>query len=112
MTGATPFPDQSYEEIVGRVMRGQRPEWPSNNPPQGIAEALWEQIKSCWKQEPKERPTAPSVLEALLDIGKVYQGEPATSVGDRDDGAVTGGWEYLGGGLKEGGFVGSDVTWV
>ena len=112
MTGATPFPDESDEEIVGSVMRGQRPEWPSNNPPQGLAEALWGQIKSCWKQEPKERPTASNLLESLLALGEAHQREPVASVDDRDDDAVTGEWEVLGDGLGEGAFVGSGVTWV
>ena len=100
MTGATPFPDESDEEIVGRVVRGQRPEWPSANPPQGLTKALSEQIKSCWKQEPKERPAASSVLEALLALDKVYQG----------DDAVNGVWGYVGDDLKEGMFVGSYIT--
>ena len=99
MTGAAPFPDESDKEIVGRVVRGQRPEWPSNNPPQGFTKALWEQIKFCWKQEPKERPAASSVLEALLALGKFYQG----------DDAVNGVWGYVGDDLKEGMFVGSYI---
>ena len=45
---------------------GIRPEWPSNNPSQGLVDALWDQTEAYWHQEPKERPTASEVLETLL----------------------------------------------
>ena len=91
-------------------MLGQRPKWPSNDPPQGFIGALWEQIETCWKQKPKERPTASNVLEALLAFGEAHQREPVTSVGDQDDDAMVEEWDHVGDGLKEGPCVGSDVT--
>ena len=53
---------------------------------------LWKQIKSCWKQEPKERPTTSNILEVLLPLSEVYQRKSVTSVGEQDDDAVIGEW--------------------
>ena len=93
LTGATPFPNESNEEIAGKVVGGQRPELPSKNPPRGFAEVLWKQIKTYWKQEPKERPAASSVLEALLDY-EDHQRESLTPVGKQDDDTIIEEWEY------------------
>ena len=82
-----------------KVVGGQRPEWPSNNLPQGFTEVLWKRIKTCWKQEPEQRPTASNVLEAF---GGTRKREPATSVGDQDDDAAIGKWEYAGVSLNSG----------
>jgi len=95
---------------VDRVTAGLRPEWPSNSPPQGLADALWEQIKACWKQEPKERPAASDVLETLLALGETYHHEPVVSVDDLDDEAMVEEWEYVEDGPEEGTFVGLSVT--
>ena len=111
LTGTTPFSNESDEEIINRVAAGIRPEWPSNNPPQGLADALWEQIKACWKQDPKERPTASNVLETLLALdGGAYHREPSVSMGDPDDEATIAEWEHVEDGPEEGTFFGLGVT--
>ena len=90
---------------------GLRPEWPFVNPPQGLAGALWEQIKSCWNQEPKERPTASRVLETLVVLGETYPDhhEPVVSVGDPDDEAMIEEWDHVNDGFEEGTFCELDV---
>ena len=90
---------------------GLRPEWPFVDPPQGLAGALWEQIKSCWNQEPKERPTASKVLETLVVLGEAYHyhHEPVVSVGGPGGEAVVGGWDRVRDGLEEGTFCGLGV---
>ena len=96
---------------MNRVATGLRPEWPSSNPPQGLADALWQQIEACWRQEPKERPTASNVLAALLALGGgTYHYEPPVSVGGPDDEAAIGEWEHIEDGPEEGTFVGLSVT--
>lgn len=95
MTGTTLFPNESDEEIVDRVTTGFRPEWPSNNLTRRLTGALWEQIKACWNQEPKERPTAPNVLETLLALGKTYRHEPVASVDDPDGRAIIREWKFV-----------------
>ena len=76
-------------------MTGLRPEWPSTNPPQGLANGLWEQVEACWKQEPKERPTASNVLETLLALGETYHHEPVISMGGSDDETMVWEWEHV-----------------
>ncbi|KAF9646136.1 kinase-like protein [Thelephora ganbajun] len=85
LTGVTPYGDKSDEEITGGVATGLRPEWPFNNPPQGLVNTLWEKIEACWNQKPKERPTVFKVLQTLLALGETQLQEPALlSVGGSD----------------------------
>jgi hypothetical protein len=66
LTGTTPFPVESEEEIVKGVIDGLRPKWPSNNSSQGLVNALRKQVDACWNQKPEERPIASEVLKTLL----------------------------------------------
>ena len=68
LSGMVPFPSDSAEGVAKRVAIGDRPEWPSNNPSQALVGALWDQVKSCWSQEPTERPTALDVQQALMEV--------------------------------------------
>ena len=95
---------------MDRVTTGLRPEWPSKKNPQGLTNALWEQIKACWKQEPKGRPTASDVLETLLALGETYHHEPVVSVGDSADEAMVGDWEHVEDDPEEGTFWGLSVA--
>ena len=65
LTSTTPFPNETDKQVVDRVPKGLRPEWPPNGPPKW----LQGQIEACWDQDPKVRPTAFKVLEALLASG-------------------------------------------
>ena len=110
MTGAAPFQNKS-DEITNKVPTGLRPEWPSGNPPHGLVGALWEQIKVCWNQEPKEQPTISKVVETLLTLDETYHHEPVACVGDQDDEAMNGEWERVDV-LEDGMSIGLGVTRV
>ena len=68
MTGTTPFPNASDEEIVASITMGHRPECPSNNPSQGLVDALWDQIEACWHDDPEQRPSALTMLQFLRGL--------------------------------------------
>jgi len=80
LTGTAPFPDESDEEVVEMVTTGLRPERPSGDPSQELADELWEQIVTCWNAEPSERATALKVLRAL--------GEAKEREEDSDEGTL------------------------
>ena len=93
LSGTTPFPNESDEEIVDKITRGLRPEWSSANPSQKLANALWEHIEACWNQEPKERPTAFEVLQTLLALGEDKYQVPVASVENAEDDPMVREWE-------------------
>ena len=72
---------------------GLRPEWPSNNPSQGLVDELWEQTEACWNQEPDERPTVSRVLQTLQVLSGVQRQVTMTSVEDSDDESVMMEWD-------------------
>ena len=88
LSGTTPFPKESDEEIVGGVNIGLRPEWSPNGP---IQKSVDELIEACWNQEPKERPTASSVLQTLLALGEEKPQAPMEPLKLPVDDA----WDYL-----------------
>jgi len=49
---------------------GCRPEWPSNNPSQGLVDALWDQIEAYWHDDPRQRPAALTVLQFLQRLSQ------------------------------------------
>jgi len=49
---------------------GLRPEWPPGAPPQGLGDAIWQQVEACWSQEPEDRPTTLEVLQALQKLSE------------------------------------------
>ena len=61
-----PFYRYSDFAIVGRVIKGERPERPQG--PEGIGgftDAVWEVLKLCWKSLPRERPSIEDVLKCM-----------------------------------------------
>lgn len=78
LTGTTPFQNENDGEIADKVSVGLRPEWPPNKP----RKRLREQIKSCWNQEPNERPSAFRVLRDLVALSEVQPQEPLVSAED------------------------------
>lgn len=61
LAGIIPFP----KEIMGRVATGLRPEWPADNPCEGLLDMIWKPFEPCWNQLPGERPTVLEVQRAL-----------------------------------------------
>lgn len=49
---------------------GYRPDCPSNNPSQGLVDALWEQMEACWHDDPGQRPAVLTVLQSLRRLSK------------------------------------------
>jgi len=92
LTGTTPFPNESDEEIVDKVTEGLRPDRPFDSPSQGLLDELWEQIVVCWNQDPNERPTAPRVLR---ELGEAKSLEPVMPVEDPDRGMVMKEWNWV-----------------
>ena len=88
LSGTTPFPNKSDEEILNRVFAGLRPKWPSDSS-EWLEDELSEQIEACWSQEPNERPAAYEVLQTLLALSDAQHRETVESVESSDDEAVT-----------------------
>lgn len=87
---------------MGGVAIGLRPEWSSNNPSQELVDALWDHIEAYWHQEPKERPTAPDVLETLRALGEAQCHTSVVSTEDPDDKAMIVEWEHIEDGPEDG----------
>jgi len=70
LSGTSPFPKDSDEEVVDKVTTGMRPEWAPEYASRGLEDPLWELIEVCWIHDPEERPTALTVLQTLQAIGE------------------------------------------
>ena len=61
-----PFYQYKDFTIVGRVIKGERPERPQG--PEGVVgftDAVWEMLELCWKSLPQERPSIEDVLKCM-----------------------------------------------
>lgn len=56
-TGKIPFEEQKNEAAVLRISQGGRPEMPENSRVMGLTVEVWNVLESCWRQDPKKRPT-------------------------------------------------------
>ena len=61
-TGKVPFEEQRDEAVVLRISQGGRPEMPQNAQEVGLTDEMWRLFESCWRQNPKKRPTMPKVV--------------------------------------------------
>ena len=61
-TGEVPFGEVKNEEVVLRILRGGRPEMPTNAQAVGLTGGVWKILESCWQQNPKKRPTMEEVV--------------------------------------------------
>jgi hypothetical protein len=72
-TGKPPFATiPSGHVVVGRIMNGERPDWPIA-PARGhdVSAGIRELSESCWSCDPAGRPTAEAIAKALaLEIGQ------------------------------------------
>ena len=64
-TGKLPFEEQKDEAIAHHISQGARPAMPENAHGAGLSVGMWELMESCWKQNPKNRPTAGEVVRRL-----------------------------------------------
>jgi hypothetical protein len=61
-----PFYRYSDFAIVGRVIKGERPERPQElEGVVGFTDAVWEVLELCWKSLPREHPSIEDVLKCM-----------------------------------------------
>ncbi|CAE6443834.1 unnamed protein product, partial [Rhizoctonia solani] len=70
MTGILPYDGVREPSIMRRILAGKVPSRPETHIPAGVdqADRLWSLITSCWAFDPKERPEAWEVKNALGGI--------------------------------------------
>ena len=61
-TGRLPFEDQEDEAVVFQILGGVRPKMPENAQEVELTIETWELLESCWRQNPKKRPTMEGVV--------------------------------------------------
>ena len=61
-TGKIPFEEQKNEAVVLRISQGGRPEMPGNAQAMGLTVEIWNLLESCWRQDPKKRPSMGEVV--------------------------------------------------
>ena len=61
-TGKIPFEEQKNEAVVLRISQGGRPDMPRNAQAVGLTVEMWGILESCWRQDPKKRPTMQEVV--------------------------------------------------
>jgi hypothetical protein len=69
-TGEIPFVEQENVAVVFQILRGDRPEMPENAQEVGLTVEIWKLIESCWRQNPKKRPTIKEVVVRLQELVK------------------------------------------
>ena len=67
-TGEVPFVGQGDGAVIFQILRGERPKMPENAQEVGLTVEMWNLIESCWKQNPKKRPTIGEVLVKLQEL--------------------------------------------
>ena len=73
------------------VTIGLRPEWPPGDGPQGLEDAIREQVEAYWSHEPEERPTALAVLQALQELSEEWPQESQERLECSSDDT----WDYI-----------------
>ena len=61
-TGEVPFVEQGEEAVVLQILKGGRPKMPEDAQEVGLTIEMWGLIESCWRQNPKKRPTIKNVV--------------------------------------------------
>jgi hypothetical protein len=61
-TGKIPFEGQKNETVVLRISQGGRPTIPEDAQAVGLTVEMWNVLESCWRQNPKRRPTMQEVV--------------------------------------------------
>ena len=62
LTGRVPFEGLGNGEVVLHILRGGRPQMPTNAQEVGFTHEMWKFLESCWHQNPKKRPTMRDVV--------------------------------------------------
>jgi len=82
-TGELPFGDVRHEMAILLIVRGQRPEKPTEAESLGLTAEIWRFIQGCWHQNPAKRPGIDAVVTAwksfeaqerfMLDADRLHQ---------------------------------------
>jgi Protein tyrosine and serine/threonine kinase len=64
-TGEPPFPQVRPEAVIGRILRGRRPERPEESRKLGLSDNVWNMVEACWSKDPSLRPTVSEVVTCL-----------------------------------------------
>ncbi|KAF9789530.1 kinase-like domain-containing protein [Thelephora terrestris] len=78
-TGRVPFPNLSDAYVVISIMKGVRPQKPSNGESRGLGPAIWKLTEDCWNQNREKRPDIASVLrrfQAIFCAGEEKRSSP------------------------------------
>ena len=67
-TGKMPFDKQKNEAVVLSILRGDRPEMPKDAHAVGLTSEVWKLLESCWRQDPKKRPTMEEIVRRWQKI--------------------------------------------
>ena len=65
LSGQPPFAPYKSAAVIWKVLDGQRPDRPQGEEGKLFTDAIWQVLQLCWKQEPKERANARTVLSCL-----------------------------------------------
>ena len=67
--------------FIPAVVRGERPEKPSQAESLGLSDALWELVLSCWNESSATRPTAQELLDCLSIVSQTWDPLKAADLG-------------------------------
>ena len=65
LSGQVPFSRHHNFTVVGRVLKGERPERPQGVDGTWFTNEVWGILEGCWKPTPGDRPRIEDVLECL-----------------------------------------------
>ena len=68
LTGKRPFLPRREAGVIRAVISGERPAKPENAEAIGITEAVWDLLKSCWKEDRTARASISDILRRFCDI--------------------------------------------
>jgi hypothetical protein len=69
-TGEIPFVGQENVAVIFQILQGDRPKIPGNAQEVGLTVEMWKLIESCWRQNPRKRPTIEEIVVRLREIIK------------------------------------------
>ena len=79
---------------MGGAVTGLRPEWPSDDPSEGLADALRRQVEACWSRDPEERPTALVVSQTISILSQEWAEEEPQGPRELSECSDDDTWDY------------------
>jgi hypothetical protein len=88
MMGTIPFKQSANTAVMFKVVKGVRPERPTNADVLGLTDAVWSLMDACWHQEWNKRPPVSTVLSRLNEASDCWNPASLTTTSvekDSDD---------------------------